>query len=140
MTDKHTPLKPCPFCGGEAKVQRESGVAGRITKTRWYREYVQCKNEKHCGFSTSIKKRPRAAVVIWNRAVNNHRRLQEENKRLLEALRRIHQQTRLVEQSISSSSCLEVVKIEATEWLEDCRIIAEEALKGGEDDQQTNSG
>lgn len=49
-------LKPCPFCGGEAKVKFE-----KDGKWRWF--YVQCRS---CGVKTEHLWSQKAAVNAWN--------------------------------------------------------------------------
>lgn len=50
-------LKPCPFCGGEARVFEEWG----LTTTR---HYVRC---MRCFCSTATYNRRKTAVEVWNR-------------------------------------------------------------------------
>lgn len=57
MTEK---LKPCPFCGGEAKPVFRGGV-----------NYVVCSNEEDCwcGMTCPVTT-PEEAARIWNRRTN----------------------------------------------------------------------
>ena len=58
-------LKPCPFCGGKARLIRKTGVHGTACKSRWLREYVACQTKK-CGSATAAFKRPGQALTAWN--------------------------------------------------------------------------
>lgn len=52
-----TKLKPCPFCGGEAKLISRGSC-----------NYVTCSNEDECWFGmTCHVGTPEEAVQIWNR-------------------------------------------------------------------------
>lgn len=57
-------LEPCPMCRGAARINRRSGVTGRVCRTRYYRETVACKS---CKLSTAEFKTPGKAVAAWNR-------------------------------------------------------------------------
>lgn len=65
-------LKPCPFCNGGAKILRRSGTAGRVCRSKWYRERVEC---KVCGLTTREYKKPGSAQHSWN---NRHATLTNE--------------------------------------------------------------
>ena len=78
MTDngKHTALKPCPFCGGEAKLRETvehypadaEGPAGSYSA--WFN--VECDD---CGIKVGEEYRDEA-IAAWNRrAVNSHEAL-----------------------------------------------------------------
>lgn len=53
-------LKPCPFCGGEAKVVDQFYVSAR---------YVIC---EHCGATSSWCLTNEQAVKSWNRRVDTN--------------------------------------------------------------------
>jgi hypothetical protein len=57
-------LSPCPFCGGGARINRKSGVTGRVCRSRFYRETVTCKS---CKASTTEHNAPGRAAGAWNR-------------------------------------------------------------------------
>lgn len=48
-------LKPCPFCGGEAKLF--------LDESRYYKSQVYCKK---CGVRTNREHIPEIAVTTWN--------------------------------------------------------------------------
>lgn len=58
-------LKPCPSCGGSARIFRKSGRVGTACPSRYYRERVSCV-AKRCGFSTKEFSRPNQAAKAWN--------------------------------------------------------------------------
>ncbi len=55
-------MRPCPFCGGEAKRTRWGMRDGQATAA--YREHVRC---KVCDASTPVLREPGKAVSAWNR-------------------------------------------------------------------------
>lgn len=55
--DRQTSIRPCPFCGGKAKLSPMPGAAN------WWR--VQCQNF-HCGGTTWAMPDPVQAVRAWN--------------------------------------------------------------------------
>jgi Lar family restriction alleviation protein len=58
-----TELKPCPFCGNNAKGQMNfNGVRVYITEDE-NRFYVQCDT---CGSRTAEKTTPEKAEAVWN--------------------------------------------------------------------------
>ena len=62
MTDK-IKLKPCPFCGGKAKILNEYSVGFEAY-------YAWCEN---CRYSSSIYDDKTDAVEAWNRRTNDYR-------------------------------------------------------------------
>ena len=57
-------LKPCPFCGGEAKIKLfKSGIFKRITV--YYAECAVCGNQTKVQFETE------QAIEAWNRRAQN---------------------------------------------------------------------
>lgn len=58
-------LKPCPFCGGEAKLRqyREKFLLDNKPRDCYM---VLCK-EKDCGCGTSYEKTSEKAIAAWNR-------------------------------------------------------------------------
>ena len=75
MTNK---LKPCPFCGGEAKLSKESmGVGMGMTTTYYFAECTNCKAtskrfDKILDAETEIECKL-LAVLSWNRRADNDR-------------------------------------------------------------------
>lgn len=56
-----TEIKPCPFCGGEAKLQRFG---------RFY--YISCENENcECLVESGYMNTEESAVESWNRRAND---------------------------------------------------------------------
>lgn len=74
-------LKPCPFCGGEARLVVKKGR--NAIHSYWYREKVICKR-KSCSASGRTEKRPGIAVAKWNK--------RPEEDRLSEVLRLVDEQ------------------------------------------------
>lgn len=67
MTKTH--LNKCSHCHKDtARLTKEKGVAGRVTRTPWYRETVACSN---CNLSVTAKT-PGNAVEAWNRMSPRH--------------------------------------------------------------------
>ena len=61
MIETETPeceLKPCPFCGGEARMRLDN-----VVKKEWR---VECKNWNSCGAATSFLGKTEA-IAAWNR-------------------------------------------------------------------------
>lgn len=54
-------LKPCPFCGGEAKIAEKNFV-------RYSLWIAVCQK---CGMQTRIKFSDEDAAIAWNRRVND---------------------------------------------------------------------
>lgn len=54
MTDKK--LKPCPFCGGEARIKNFYG-----------NRFVQCED---CRTTTSVYSKKEKAIAVWNTRTN----------------------------------------------------------------------
>lgn len=53
-------LKPCPFCGGEAKIKTiENGL---LRKTTFF--YIRC---TVCGNNTAVQYEKAEAINAWNR-------------------------------------------------------------------------
>lgn len=61
-------LKPCPFCGGEAKLIKRSRKTGFYTVGGTY--YIHC---KECLISTHPRKNAYNVVESWNRRAENGR-------------------------------------------------------------------
>lgn len=60
-------LKPCPFCGGEAKLLKdELGNTADMYGAEWW--YVACSN-LDCGIyaKTADRPTPQEAAKLWNR-------------------------------------------------------------------------
>lgn len=64
-------LKPCPFCGSKAILNREKEVASPVLKTNkipprpCVYSWVKCQNKK-CGISTMAVKNEEQAAALWN--------------------------------------------------------------------------
>ncbi len=54
MSEKHTPLLPCPFCGGAAKIDDESGLDA------FWGECIEC------GADADIAETAEEAATAWN--------------------------------------------------------------------------
>ena len=65
-------LKPCPFCGGEARVYRYQygEVTGRLVK-KYGVECVQCRMELPIRLGSEHEA---AAIAAWNRRVDECRK------------------------------------------------------------------
>lgn len=61
---KETELKPCPFCGGEAKL-------GTYTQCMAKAYSVICKNKFCRGRARQIKRDKEKAIEAWNRRSDN---------------------------------------------------------------------
>jgi len=63
MTDKAKmpKLKPCPFCGGEAALEKKHGTTSRVTFA------VGCLDESCIGFPSITFQLRSDAVAAWNR-------------------------------------------------------------------------
>ena len=57
---KMAELKPCPFCGGEAKIR--TVTIGTFKKRKFF--YVKC---CVCGNCTSVDREPEIVEEAWNR-------------------------------------------------------------------------
>lgn len=73
-------LKPCPFCGGEARLT--SFDDGPVK--RWF---IQCKKHIECGGRMIAKPTETEAIVAWNRRASDNKdaeieRLKENIKAL----------------------------------------------------------
>lgn len=63
VTSSKIELKPCPFCGGNAKI-----VTWRDENRRENPSKIMCDS---CGCSSGIKNRIRKAADAWNRRAAN---------------------------------------------------------------------
>ena len=74
MTNK---LKPCPFCGGKAKLLKETIAVGMgATDTLYFVECTNCESSgKRFGLldADTEKERKNLAILSWNRRVKNDR-------------------------------------------------------------------
>ena len=63
MNDDSVELKPCPFCGGPAKVHRQMDVIKGETKGY----FVNC-NKKGCPIfaTTRVRRKKTQAITEWN--------------------------------------------------------------------------
>ncbi len=52
-------LKPCPFCGGKAKIILLKGINAK---------YIQCEN---CRISTEVSSEDKTLIELWNRSIEN---------------------------------------------------------------------
>lgn len=59
-------LKPCPFCGGEAKILIRKVNTGFFPRGGTY--YVHCKN---CLITTQPRKKLENVIEAWNRRTTN---------------------------------------------------------------------
>lgn len=57
-------LKPCPFCGGEAKIAEKDFVKNFVRYSLWT---AVCQK---CGMQTRLKFSDEDAAIAWNRRVN----------------------------------------------------------------------
>ena len=55
-------LKPCPFCGGKARIRKYVDIAFLVHKSNCY--MAQCDN---CGCGTSYESSEAHAEATWNR-------------------------------------------------------------------------
>lgn len=60
-----TELKPCPFCGGKARLHTAKRGRSAIGAPYWS-GYVVCRSKK-CGVQTPMVKSPDAATAAWNK-------------------------------------------------------------------------
>ena len=63
MNPNEIELKPCPFCGGKAKI-----VTWRDEKRRENPTKIKCVS---CGCTSGVKNRIGKAAAAWNRRVND---------------------------------------------------------------------
>ena len=72
-------LKPCPFCGGEARVQHQSReLYGDVVD--WYGVYC---NKQFCGF-VSGQSTEAEAIAVWNTRADDYRQAAEYWQRMYE--------------------------------------------------------
>ena len=63
MTEKHSPLLPCPFCGQPAVTHEWKDSGGNL--------HIECGNDDGCPVTVDIQAPPAVAIAAWNtRAVN----------------------------------------------------------------------
>lgn len=75
---KEIELKPCPFCGGEARVYYKMDI-GIPSGDNGHRVSVRCENTHRCGAKIecwAAKKEwaRNSAVKAWNRRADNEQR------------------------------------------------------------------
>lgn len=64
MTE-HVQAGLCSNCNCKrVSVRKRKGIAGRVTRTPWYREEIEC---LHCGILV-IAKAPGKGIALWNRS------------------------------------------------------------------------
>ena len=89
-----TTLKPCPFCGGEAIINRTQGDWGRypsslrfVCSKCWASPpggHISYESEEHYGTKEQAEQK---AAANWNRRVNPHAALMREAAELLGEIR-----------------------------------------------------